>query len=87
MVVQGLSGTPKADTTGGVAMNKQYVMMPVMCMGKLCNNCPNLHIDTTVHQLFADGGSVGYQIDLKCRSVERCDRIRQMMEEENDERS
>ena len=68
-------------------MNKQYVMMPVKCMGKMCANCPNLHIDTTVHQLFADGESVGYQTDLKCRGVERCERISRMMEEEYDKRS
>ena len=67
--------------------NPIYVMMPVKCIGKLCKNCPNLNIDTDVSELFADGESVGYELDLRCRGVNRCLRIRQMMEDNNDERT
>ena len=66
--------------------NPIYVMMPVLCVGKLCKNCPNLNIDTDVSQLSSasDDWHTTYETSLRCRGVTRCMRIKQMMEEEHE---
>ena len=61
--------------------NGIYVCMPVKCIGKICKNCPNLHIDTSV---FNDIESGDFEIDLKCRGLNRCLRIYNMIEKEKD---
>ena len=60
--------------------NGTYVMMPVMCIGKMCKNCPNLNVDTSVSELFANGESVGCETELKCRGLQRCLKLQAMME-------
>jgi len=62
----------------------QYVMMPVMCIGKICKDCPNLHIDTSVSEMRPGFDEPIYETDLRCRGLSRCMRLYKMMEEEHD---
>ena len=66
--------------------NPIYVMMPVLCIGKVCKNCPNLKVDTEVSELASasDNWETRYETNLRCRGVNRCMRIKQMMEEHNE---
>ena len=71
-------------------MNGVYIMMPVKCIGKMCKNCPNLKVDSSVTEYTAAeelGWRTGHEVDLKCRGVDRCLRIAEMMEEANEKSS
>lgn len=62
-----------------------YVMMPVKCIGKMCKNCPNLHVDTSVLEITTsdvNDWEKYYETDLHCRGLNRCLRIYNMMEDD-----
>ena len=67
-----------------MANHGQYIMMPIKCVGKFCKNCPNLKVDSSVTEYTGNGEVIGTEVDLKCRSLHRCLRIKKMMEEDND---
>lgn len=62
-----------------------YVSMAVKCIGKMCESCPNLHVDTSVSELTsadADGFEKHYETYLQCRGLQRCLRLYNMMEDD-----
>ena len=61
-----------------------YVSMPVKCIGKMCKECPNLHVDTSVSETISakDDFEKHYETDLRCRGLNRCLRIYNMMEDD-----
>lgn len=63
--------------------NGQWIMMAVKCIGKQCINCPYLEVDTVVCDISDVEHGKQYVVDLHCRSMNRCIRIKKMMEEEN----
>lgn len=60
--------------------NPIYVMMPVLCVGKMCKNCPNIKVDTDLSEFVVNNDRT-FEANLRCRSVNKCLRIKQMMEE------
>ena len=63
--------------------NPIYVMMPVLCVGKMCTDCPHIVIGVEVEE-YSTGCSETF---LKCKNVNKCIRIKQMMEEDHDKRT
>ena len=59
-------------------------MMAVRCIGKGCKNCPELDIETISFDYSNLEERERYEVDLKCRHVSRCERIREMMEKEGE---
>ena len=58
--------------------NGIYVMMPVKCIGKACAECPYLYVDTNQLTNY-DNGNVAYSVHLRCRGLNRCLRIQQVL--------
>lgn len=58
-----------------------YVAMSVKCIGKLCQNCPNLEVDTSIFETYVDGVPV-YETDLQCKNLHRCLQLYNMMEDD-----
>ena len=63
-----------------------YIMMPVKCIGKMCQNCPNLKVDSKVSEYYGNTETetnvmIGSEVNLYCRSINRCLRIYNMMED------
>ena len=57
-----------------------YIMMSVRCIGNVCKNCRNLSVDSDVKELYGDGELVSTEVELHCRGVSRCMRIKKMIE-------
>ena len=58
--------------------NGIYVMMPVKCIGKACAECPYLYVNTDQLTNY-DNGNVAYSVLLRCRSLDKCLRIQQVL--------
>lgn len=68
--------------------NPIYVMMPVLCVGKMCSNCPHIVVKTDVvtsHNPLTREWTDS--ANLVCGNVNKCMKIKQLMEEYNDKRT
>lgn len=58
-----------------------YVNMAVKCIGKLCKDCPNLEVDTSIFETMVNGASI-YEADLQCKNLPKCLLLYNMMEDD-----
>ena len=59
--------------------NGIYVNMPVLCLGKECDKCPDLDVNAEKTCLCMNEEEL-WDIRLECRKLKRCLRIKEMLE-------
>lgn len=63
-----------------------YVNMPVMCLGKECDRCPDMDVVTEKTAMYLNDEPI-YNISLKCSGLDRCLKISKMLEKKTGLRS
>jgi len=79
-------GTPECDIEKHNLLHPKavWVMMPVRCLGKMCSDCEYLRIDTEVGLEKDAKGRYKSYTNLRCHNVDKCMKLKQMMEEYKD---